>query len=116
MPLAGRADRALTAFLAHMMIGACSILPGLSLMAARTAFLSVLIALACWIACPGVARRRRLPRSVARARVPATVRSTVLAWFGRGSLARCLSAPLAILHEGYGWRVGLIGFVCCRSR
>jgi MFS family permease len=51
--------------------------------------------------------------SVAARAVPASVRSTVLGMVsGAGSLGALLSAPLGqILNEGYGWRVGLAGFV-----
>jgi predicted MFS family arabinose efflux permease len=51
--------------------------------------------------------------SVAARAVPATVRSTVLGLVsGVGSLGALLSAPLGqMLNEGYGWRVGLAGFV-----
>ena len=51
--------------------------------------------------------------SVAARAVPETVRSTVLGMVSAaGSLGALLSAPLGqILNEGYGWRVGLAGFV-----
>jgi predicted MFS family arabinose efflux permease len=51
--------------------------------------------------------------SVAARAVPATVRSTVLGIVSAaGSLGALLSAPIGqLLNEGYGWRIGLIGFV-----
>src|SRR5213083_1342218 len=51
--------------------------------------------------------------SVAARAVPATVRSTVMGIVSAaGSLGALLSAPIGqILNEGYGWRVGLTGFV-----
>jgi predicted MFS family arabinose efflux permease len=50
---------------------------------------------------------------VATRAVPATVRSTVLGMVSAaGSLGSLLAAPLGqILNEGYGWRIGLAGFV-----
>jgi predicted MFS family arabinose efflux permease len=51
--------------------------------------------------------------SVAARAVPATVRSTVLGIVSAaGSLGALLSAPIGqMLNEGYGWRIGVIGFV-----
>ncbi len=51
--------------------------------------------------------------SVAARAVPETVRSTVLGMVsGAGSLGALLSAPIGqLLNEGFGWRVGLAGFV-----
>jgi predicted MFS family arabinose efflux permease len=51
--------------------------------------------------------------SVAARSVPETVRSTVMGMVSAaGSLGALLSAPIGqILNEGYGWRVGLAGFV-----
>ena len=51
--------------------------------------------------------------SVAARAVPATVRSTVLGMVSAaGSLGALLSAPIGqMLNEGYGWRIGLAGFV-----
>ena len=51
--------------------------------------------------------------SVAARAVPATVRSTVLGMVSAaGSLGALLSAPIGqMLNEGYGWRVGVAGFV-----
>jgi predicted MFS family arabinose efflux permease len=51
--------------------------------------------------------------SVAARAVPATVRSTVLGIVSAaGSLGALLSAPIGqLLNEGYGWRIGMAGFV-----
>jgi predicted MFS family arabinose efflux permease len=51
--------------------------------------------------------------SVAARAVPATVRSTVLGIVSAaGSLGALLSAPIGqLLNEGYGWRIGMVGFV-----
>src|SRR5581483_4753106 len=51
--------------------------------------------------------------SVAARAVPETVRSTVLGLVsGAGSVGALLSAPIGqMLNAGYGWRVGLAGFV-----
>ena len=52
--------------------------------------------------------------SAAARAVPATVRCTVLgiASPARASLGALLSAPIGqMLNEGFGWRVGLAGFV-----
>ena len=51
--------------------------------------------------------------SVAARAVPATVRSTVMGMVSAaGSLGALLSAPIGqMLNEGFGWRVGVAGFV-----
>src|SRR3954463_5618016 len=51
--------------------------------------------------------------SVSARAVPATVRSTVMGMVsGAGSLGSLLAAPIGqILSEGYGWRIGLAGFI-----
>jgi predicted MFS family arabinose efflux permease len=51
--------------------------------------------------------------SVAARAVPATVRSTVMGMVSAaGSLGALLSAPIGqLLNEGYGWRIGMVGFV-----
>jgi len=96
-PLAG----ALTVrygFRSIMVIGSLFYIAGLTLMAGGMS-----------LACTAAA----IAMSVAARAVPATVRSTVLGLVsGAGSLGALLSAPLGqILNEGYGWRVGLAGFV-----
>jgi predicted MFS family arabinose efflux permease len=111
-PLAG----ALTVrygFRAIMMIGALFYTAGLSLMADSHGFLSVMIGGGVLIGMSLACTAAAIAMSVAARAVPATVRSTVLGLVsGAGSLGALLSAPLGqILNEGYGWRVGLIGFV-----
>ena len=51
--------------------------------------------------------------SVSARAVPATVRCTVLGIVSAaGSLGALLSAPIGqLLNEGFGWRVGVAGFV-----
>jgi len=51
--------------------------------------------------------------SVSARAVPATVRSTVMGMVSAaGSLGALLSAPIGqLLNEGFGWRVGVAGFV-----
>ncbi|XIA63156.1 MFS transporter [Bradyrhizobium sp. TZ2] len=111
-PLAG----ALTVrygFRTIMVIGAFLYIAGLSLMAGSHGFLSIMVGggflIGMSLACTAAA----IAMSVAARAVPATVRSTVLGLVsGAGSLGALLSAPLGqMLSDGYGWRVGLIGFV-----
>src|SRR5882724_13535590 len=111
-PLAG----ALTVrygFRAIMMIGALFYTAGLSLMAGSHGFLSVMLGGGVLIGMSLACTAAAIAMSVAARAVPATVRSTVLGLVsGAGSLGALLSAPLGqILNEGYGWRVGLAGFV-----
>ena len=51
--------------------------------------------------------------SVSARAVPATVRCTVMGMVSAaGSLGALLSAPIGqMLNEGFGWRVGVAGFV-----
>lgn len=111
-PLAG----ALTVrygFRAIMVIGSLFYLAGLTLMASAHGFLAVMIGGGVLIGMSLACTAAAIAMSVAARAVPATVRSTVLGLVsGAGSLGALLSAPLGqILNEGYGWRVGLAGFV-----
>jgi predicted MFS family arabinose efflux permease len=111
-PLAG----ALTVrfgFRAIMVIGAMFYIVGLALMASAQGFLSVLIGGGVLIGMSLACTAAAIAMSVAARAVPATVRSTVMGLVsGAGSLGALLSAPLGqILNEGYGWRVGMAGFV-----
>src|SRR5258708_8102433 len=111
-PLAG----ALTVrygFRAIMMIGAVFYIAGLALMTSAHGFLAVMIGGGVLIGISLACTAAAIAMSVAARAVPATVRSTVLGLVsGAGSLGALLSAPLGqILNEGYGWRVGLAGFV-----
>jgi len=111
-PLAG----ALTVrygFRSIMVIGSLFYIAGLTLMASAHGFLSVMIGGGVLIGMSLACTAAAIAMSVAARAVPATVRSTVMGLVsGAGSLGALLSAPLGqILNEGYGWRVGLAGFV-----
>jgi predicted MFS family arabinose efflux permease len=111
-PLAG----ALTVrygFRAIMVIGALFYTAGLALMAGANGFLGVMIGGGVLIGMSLACTAAAIAMSVAARAVPATVRSTVLGLVsGAGSLGALLSAPIGqMLNEGYGWRVGLVGFV-----
>jgi predicted MFS family arabinose efflux permease len=111
-PLAG----ALTArygFRSIMVIGAMFYIAGLALMASAHGFVSVLIGGGVLIGMSLACTAAAIAMSVAARAVPATVRSTVMGIVsGAGSLGALLSAPLGqILNEGYGWRIGMAGFV-----
>jgi predicted MFS family arabinose efflux permease len=111
-PLAG----ALTVrygFRAIMVIGALFYTAGLALMAGANGFLSVMVGGGVLIGMSLACTAAAIAMSVAARAVPATVRSTVLGLVsGAGSLGALLSAPIGqMLNEGYGWRVGLVGFV-----
>jgi len=100
-------------FRAIMVAGSLLYVVGLAFMAGANGFLSVMIGggflIGMSLACTAAA----IAMSVAARAVPASVRSTVLGLVsGAGSLGALLSAPLGqMLNEGYGWRMGLVGFV-----
>jgi predicted MFS family arabinose efflux permease len=100
-------------FRAIMVIGALLYVAGLALMAGANGFLSVMIGGGILIGMSLACTAAAIAMSVAARAVPASVRSTVLGLVsGAGSLGALLSAPLGqILNEGYGWRMGLAGFV-----
>jgi predicted MFS family arabinose efflux permease len=111
-PLAG----ALTVrhgFRTIMVTGALFYIAGLGLMASAHGFVSVLVGGGFLIGASLACTAASISMSVAARAVPETVRSTVLGMVSAaGSLGALLSAPLGqILNEGYGWRVGLVGFV-----
>ncbi|WFU20037.1 MFS transporter [Bradyrhizobium sp. CB3481] len=111
-PLAG----ALTVrygFRAIMVVGALLYVAGLALMAGANGLLSVMIGGGVLIGMSLACTAAAIAMSVAARAVPASVRSTVLGLVsGVGSLGALLSAPIGqILNEGYGWRMGLVGFV-----
>ncbi len=111
-PLAG----ALTVrfgFRAVMVIGSFCYIAGLVLMAASHGLLSVMIGGGLLIGVSLACTAAAIAMSVAARAVPETVRSTVLGIVsGAGSLGALLSAPIGqLLSAGYGWRVGLAGFV-----
>ena len=100
-------------FRAIMVAGALLYAAGLALMAGANGFLSVMIGGGVLIGMSLACTAAAIAMSVAARAVPASVRSTVLGLVsGAGSLGALLSAPLGqILNEGYGWRMGLTGFV-----
>src|SRR5882757_9941847 len=111
-PLAG----ALTVrygFRTIMMVGALLYIAGLVLMASAQGFLSVMLGAGVLIGVSLACTAAAIAMSVAARAVPATVRSTVLGIVSAaGSLGALLSAPIGqMLNEGYGWRIGVIGFV-----
>jgi predicted MFS family arabinose efflux permease len=111
-PIAG-AMTARYGFRAIMVAGAVFYIAGLSLMAGAHGFVSVLLGGGLLIGISLACTAAAIAMSVAARAVPASVRSTVMGMVsGAGSLGALLSAPLGqILSEGYGWRVGLAGFV-----
>jgi predicted MFS family arabinose efflux permease len=111
-PIAG-AMTARYGFRAIMVAGAVFYIAGLSLMASAHGFVGVLIGGGLLIGTSLACTAAAIAMSVAARAVPASVRSTVMGMVsGAGSLGALLSAPLGqILSEGYGWRVGLAGFV-----
>jgi predicted MFS family arabinose efflux permease len=111
-PLAG----ALTVrygFRTVMVVGSLLYVAGLALMAGANGLLSVMIGGGVLIGMSLACTAAAIAMSVAARAVPASVRSTVLGLVsGVGSLGALLSAPIGqILNEGYGWRIGLVGFV-----
>jgi predicted MFS family arabinose efflux permease len=100
-------------FRSIMVIGSLFYIAGLSLMASANGFLSVMIGGGILIGMSLACTAAAIAMSVAARAVPATVRSTVMGLVsGAGSLGALLSAPLGqILNEGYGWRIGMAGFV-----
>jgi len=111
-PIAG-AMTARFGFRSIMVAGAVFYIAGLALMASAHGFVSVLLGGGVLIGMSLACTAAAIAMSVAARAVPATVRSTVMGIVsGAGSLGALLSAPLGqILNEGYGWRVGLAGFV-----
>jgi len=111
-PIAG-AMTARYGFRAIMVAGAVFYIAGLSLMASAHGFVGVLLGGGLLIGMSLACTAAAIAMSVAARAVPASVRSTVMGMVsGAGSLGALLSAPLGqILSEGYGWRVGLAGFV-----
>src|SRR3982075_1837266 len=82
-------------------------------MASAQGFLSVMLGAGVLIGTSLACTAAAIAMSVAARAVPATVRSTVLGIVSAaGSLGALLSAPIGqLLNEGYGWRIGMVGFV-----
>jgi predicted MFS family arabinose efflux permease len=96
-----------------MMVGSLLYIAGLALMAGANGFLAVMIGGGILIGISLACTAAAIAMSVAARAVPETVRSTVLGMVSAaGSLGALLSAPIGqLLNEGYGWRIGLAGFV-----
>lgn len=96
-----------------MIAGALMYIVGLILMATANGLVSIMIGAGVLIGTSLACTAAAIAMSVAARAVPATVRSTVLGIVsGAGSLGALLSAPIGqILNEGFGWRIGLAGFV-----
>lgn len=96
-----------------MIVGALMYIAGLILMATANGLVSIMIGAGVLIGTSLACTAAAIAMSVAARAVPATVRSTVLGIVsGAGSLGALLSAPIGqMLNEGFGWRIGLAGFV-----
>ncbi|WP_441236672.1 MFS transporter [Bradyrhizobium sp. 930_D9_N1_4] len=96
-----------------MIAGALMYIAGLVLMASANGLVAIMIGGGVLIGTSLACTAAAIAMSVAARAVPATVRSTVLGIVsGAGSLGALLSAPIGqMLNEGFGWRVGLAGFV-----
>jgi predicted MFS family arabinose efflux permease len=100
-----------------MMVGAALYVVGLVLMASAQGLLSVVLGAGVLIGISLACTAAAIAMSVAARAVPATVRSTALGIISAaGSLGALLSAPIGqVLSQDFGWRMGLAGFVYCRS-
>jgi predicted MFS family arabinose efflux permease len=96
-----------------MMAGALLYVSGLTLMASAQGLLGVMLGAGVLIGMSLACTAAAIAMSVATRAVPGSVRSTVLGMVSAaGSLGALLSAPIGqLLNEGYGWRIGLAGFV-----
>ncbi|MHC2334115.1 MFS transporter [Bradyrhizobium sp. USDA 4454] len=96
-----------------MVIGALAYIAGLVLMTTAHGLVSVMIGAGVLIGIALACTANAIAMSVAACAVPETVRSTVLGIVSAaGSLGALLSAPIGqMLNDGFGWRVGLAGFV-----
>lgn len=100
-------------FRSIMMVGALLYMAGLALMAGAHGVVSIMIGGGIFIGASLACTATAIGMSVATRAVPETVRSTVLGIVSAaGSLGALLSAPIGqMLSDGFGWRVGLSGFV-----
>ncbi len=96
-----------------MLVGSLLYIAGLALMAGAHGVVSVMVGGGVLIGASLTCTATAVSMSVAARAVPETVRSTVLGIVSAmGSLGALLSAPIGqVLSEGFGWRVGLAGFV-----
>jgi predicted MFS family arabinose efflux permease len=110
-PLAG----ALTVrygFRVIMLVGALLYVGGLAMMVTAHGFVGVMMGAGVLIGISLACTAASIATSVSARAVPAAVRSTVLGMVSAaGSLGALFSAPIGqVLSEGYGWRIGLVGF------
>lgn len=96
-----------------MVVGALAYIAGLVLMTTAHGLVSIMIGAGLLIGISLACTANAIAMSVAARAVPEMVRSTVLGMVSAaGSLGALLSAPIGqMLNEGFGWRVGLAGFV-----
>ena len=96
-----------------MVVGSLLYIAGLALMAGANGVIGIMIGGGVLIGTSLACTAAAIAMSVAARAVPETVRSTVLGIVsGAGSLGALLSAPIGqLLNEGFGWRIGLLGFV-----
>lgn len=96
-----------------MVVGALAYIAGLVLMTTAHGLVSIMIGAGVLIGISLACTANAIAMSVAARAVPEMVRSTVLGMVSAaGSLGALLSAPIGqMLNEGFGWRVGLAGFV-----
>ncbi|TWS94455.1 MFS transporter [Reyranella sp. CPCC 100927] len=96
-----------------MVTGSLLYIAGLALMAGAHGVVSITIGGGILIGTSLACTATAIAMSVTARAVPAAVRSTVLGIVSAaGSLGALLSAPIGqLLNEGFGWRVGLLGFV-----
>ena len=96
-----------------MMAGALLYIVGLALMACAQGMIFVMLGAGVLIGTSLACTAAAMAMSVAARAAPESVRSTVLGMVSAaGSLGALLSAPIGqLLNEGYGWRIGLAGFV-----
>lgn len=100
-------------FRSIMVVGSLLYMAGLALMAGAHGIVSIMIGGGVFIGASLACTATAIGMSVATRAVPETVRSTVLGIVSAaGSLGALLSAPIGQwLSDGFGWRVGLSGFV-----
>ncbi|NEU94593.1 MFS transporter [Bradyrhizobium uaiense] len=96
-----------------MVVGALAYIAGLVLMTTAHSLVAIMIGAGVLIGLSLACTANAIAMSVAARAVSETIRSTVLGMVSAaGSLGALLSAPIGqMLNEGFGWRVGLAGFV-----
>src|SRR5689334_3869852 len=96
-----------------MIVGSVMYIVGLALMATAQGMIPILIGAGVLIGASLACTANAIAMSVSARAVPATVRSTVMGIVSAaGSLGALVSAPVGqLLNEGFGWRVGVAGFV-----